>query len=180
MNGRLTDPPVELLQRDIVSSFHEYVDYAGVMGEMDWGLVYSLPYWEYLDLEGMYEDERVFIRDGCLLLILAMAFNAFDHHGGSKGNRISRHAEDCIDAVNHVRSDDADTQALTDAVLYAINRVKSGQGWDKYMMHAAVWAFRRYVATYFENNHRTCAAYQVPGADERPNRMAWEDKDGLA
>ena len=68
----------QCIERDILLLFHQLADYTYIMGDLYYGEVYALPYWEYLDATGLPSDERQFMRGGCLVMILAMAWGHID------------------------------------------------------------------------------------------------------
>ncbi|MBN1511612.1 MAG: hypothetical protein JXB13_06325 [Phycisphaerae bacterium] len=48
------------------------------MGDLSYGDVYAIPYWEYLDPTGLRPEDCRFIQEGCLVMILAMAWAQID------------------------------------------------------------------------------------------------------
>ncbi len=60
---------VQEVERDICLLYHQLADYSYIMGDLYYGNVYALPYWEYLCVPGLDESQQEFIREGCLVMI---------------------------------------------------------------------------------------------------------------
>src|SRR5712691_1560834 len=69
------------VERDICLLYHQLADYSYIMGDLYYGPVFGLPYWEYLDFPDLDGADREFLRDGCLVMILAMAWDQIDGSG---------------------------------------------------------------------------------------------------
>ena len=61
------------LERDICLLYHQMANYSYIMGDLYYGSVFGLAYWEYIDFPGLDAADHDFVRDGCLVMILAMA-----------------------------------------------------------------------------------------------------------
>jgi hypothetical protein len=62
--GSDIDRWVELQQveRDICLLYHQLSDYSYIMGDLYYGSVYALRYWDFLDVEGIKPARQTFIR----------------------------------------------------------------------------------------------------------------------
>jgi hypothetical protein len=80
------------IERDICLLFHQLADYSSIMGDLSYGDVFALPYWEYLDFPDVDPEERNFLRDGCLVMILAMASECVD----GTGSFLAAHIPECF------------------------------------------------------------------------------------
>lgn len=69
---------VRKLERDILLLYHTLMAYNGIMGDLDYESVFSRPYWEYLNPTGLCGPRAIFIQEGCLIMVLAMARGALD------------------------------------------------------------------------------------------------------
>ncbi|MGR3274028.1 hypothetical protein ACSYAD_02850 [Acaryochloris marina NIES-2412] len=117
-----TSPPADLadwvevqeLERDIVLLYHQLIVYSNIMGDLDYGSVFGLPYWDYLNPIGLDQDRGVFVQEGCLVMLLAIAWGQLD---GSVGYLDQRHqaisksisrchplGKDGLRLLNHVRA----------------------------------------------------------------------------
>ncbi len=69
---------IQVVERDICLLYHQLADYSYIMADLDYGAVFALPYWDYLDVAGVPGSQRDFLRDGCLVMIFAMASVVLD------------------------------------------------------------------------------------------------------
>jgi hypothetical protein len=104
-----------VLQKDICLLYHSLVDAGSIHGEGFQGSVYTQPYWQFVSVSPEDPDNR-FVRDGCLLLLLAMALELID----GSGYFIVDKLKDCQDAVAGARSEDPDTVRLVELVHVAL------------------------------------------------------------
>ncbi len=72
---------IQLVERDICLLYHQLADYSYIMGDLYYGDVFSLPYWEYLHVEELAPDRQRFVCDGCLVMLYAMAVEVLDGSG---------------------------------------------------------------------------------------------------
>jgi hypothetical protein len=72
---------VQELERDILLLYHQLAEDSYVMGDLYYGNVFALPYWNYLDPSGLEHDRAVFVQQGCLVMLLAMAWDQIDGSG---------------------------------------------------------------------------------------------------
>lgn len=72
---------IQLVERDICLLYHQLADYSHIMGDLYYGDVFSLPYWEYLDVDGLEPERQRFVCDGCLVMLYAMAVDVLDGSG---------------------------------------------------------------------------------------------------
>jgi hypothetical protein len=91
------------------------------MGDLSYGDVFSLPYWDFLNPKGLaqHEDRATFVQQGCLVMLLAMAWEQLDGSGayleklrdsilgrlatckplGQHGERLLAHVKDMVAAA---------------------------------------------------------------------------------
>lgn len=76
---------IEVIERDISFLYYQLSSYSYVMGDLRYNTYYKLPYWDYLDTSDLrysIDDDRIdFIREGCLIIILAMTWDIIDGSG---------------------------------------------------------------------------------------------------
>lgn len=135
------------LKRDICYLYHDAIQYSFIIGDLDYGV---LPYWEYLNISGLYDDDKDFIQIGCLISILAMCWDVFDDAGGyiMSDNRIHK----CQNALSTMESNHPDIYRLADAVNLALNTLQHNAEPDKHLTEEAAWIFERFVRGYFREN----------------------------
>jgi hypothetical protein len=150
----------EQVERDICLLYHQLADYSYIMGDLSYGSVFGLPYWEYLDFPGLDTGDREFLRDGCLVMILAMACEKIDLMGWY----INPHIAACREAVARVACEDEDTTKLVRAVRLALDMAEqvpptvaeprkfgpqTPEMWE--LSELSDWVHRRYVRGYFRS-----------------------------
>ena len=133
------------IERDICLLYHQLADYSFIMGDLYYGSVFALPYWEFLDLPEFDSAEERFIRDGCLVMILAMAWEQIDGAGAYIGPHLSA----CKTAVERLQPDEEKTQSLVRTVLLALDTAKTGQVETEELTALSQWVHREYVQGYF-------------------------------
>ena len=137
---------VQELERDITLLYHQLAPYGGVMGDLDYGSVFSLPYWDYVLPTGLKDADRfAFVQRGCLMMILAMAW---DMICGS-GCYLERHMDRCERAVATIKPQDPTTEKLVSVVRSALVAAKLERQSEE--LDAEVgWAYRIVVRQYFK------------------------------
>ncbi len=143
-----TQPDWALKQRveaDICLLFHQLADYSYIMGDLYYGDVFSLPYWEFLDMKGIDEVDRRFIRDGCLVMILAMCSEYIDQ----TGTYIHNYLEICQRRLSCIAPGDEKSARLLTAVALALQTAQDGKAESKELTESMAWVHREYVLGYF-------------------------------
>ena len=74
---------VHEIEKDILLLYHELLGYDNIMGDHDYANVFKLPYWDFLNPTGLDQDwhRLAFMQEGCLVMILAMAWDLLDGSG---------------------------------------------------------------------------------------------------
>ena len=144
------DEPVDWVlkqqvERDICLLYYQLADYSYIMGDLYYGSVFGLPYWEYLTFSGLDTVDRAFLRDGCLVMILAMAWDQID----GSGAYINPHIPACREAVTCLACEDEDTAKLAQAVRLALDVAERGGPETPELLGLSGWAHERYVRGYF-------------------------------
>lgn len=135
------------VERDICLLYHQLANYSYIMGDLYYGSVFGLPYWEYLDFPGLDTDDLAFLRDGCLVMILAMAWDQID----GSGAHINPHIPACREAVARLVIEDEDTAKLTQAVRLAMDAAEPGGSETQELQELSCWVHKRYVRGYFRH-----------------------------
>jgi len=143
------------VERDICYLYHELSKYSGINGDLYYGRFYAQPYWDFLDLNvrQMPEQERCFVRDGCLVMLLAMARDVLD----GSGRYLMPHLSRCQQVVAGIEVEDEKTKQLIEVVTMALEAVEKGSQGDEQLKDSAlwdlgnlcVWVNREYVGGYF-------------------------------
>jgi len=145
---------IQLVERDICLLYHQLADYSFIMGDLYYGNVYALPYWNYLDNDIALEEERKqFILNGCLVMLYAMCSEIFDGAGSylTMDPSIFLSAKKAIDSAIAI---DDETDRLLTVVRKAFELIEAGRtDWDdmdvQAVESASVWIHERFVRSYF-------------------------------
>ena len=140
---------VKQMERDICYFFHEQSSYSCLMPDLAWGETYVLPPWEFINLDAKHyflDDESVtFLRNGCLAMIITMAYGCIDGCDSYIHNRLAQ----CIAGVERLCPDDEDSIKLVEIAMEMLRAIAKGQyGSTKFDDHA-LWVHKNYVRKYF-------------------------------
>lgn len=135
------------VERDICFLFHELSEYAGINGDLSYGSLYNLPYWKFLNLRGpnIHDESRRFIRDGCLVMILAMSWDVIDGSGSYLKDKIGL----CRQAISELEAEDERMEKLLHVVRLALIVAELGQRGNDHLSELSVWVNYEYVHGYF-------------------------------
>jgi hypothetical protein len=136
---------VQKVERDICLLYHQLSNYRFIMGDLYYGSVYGLPYWDYLELDSLDQREREFVRDGCLVMMLAMCWDQID----GSGNYIGQHIPACRAALLRLIPYDDDAEKLMRTVGLALNLVANGAPVTEELGDLSGWVHEKYVKGYF-------------------------------
>ena len=145
---------VQTIERDICLLFHQLSDYSYIMGDLYYGNVFSLEYWQFLQLPGVEPERQQFIRTGCLVMLYAMASEVLDGSGAYLTMDRRRYS-DAKAAVRVLPSFDTDTDRLVAAVSGAFKLIdeKRFDNEDspevQEVVAASTWIHERFVRQYF-------------------------------
>jgi len=103
------------LERDICLLYHQLANYSYIMGDLYYGDVFALAYWDHLQLPAIDDADRDFIRDGCLVMILAMASECID----GTGSYLRPHVPQCRAKLERLSTADSDADKLIGIVRRA-------------------------------------------------------------
>lgn len=154
------------VERDICFLYHELSEYPGIMGDLAYASIYNLPYWEFLDLRdlNMADEFRCFIRDGCLVMILAMSWDIMD----GSGTQLKDKLDSCRNAVDALEAEDERTAKLIRVVRLALDMAEQGRPANEEIEALSVWVNYEYVHGYFRRMAiETQAKHERIGASKR-------------
>ena len=157
---------VQELERDITLLYHQLARYGCVMGDLYYGSVFSLPYWDYVLPSGLKDtDQFTFVQRGCLMMILAMAWDMID----GSGCYLARHMDRCERALATLTPKDPTTERLASVVRSALVAARLEHQTEG--LHAeSGWAYHNVVRLYFKERAGTDDAQQQHAADDAPRR----------
>lgn len=138
---------VQIIERDICYLYHELAPYGYIMGDLAWGSVYALPYWDFLSLAGLDVKRTRFICEGSLVAILAMAFESLDG-SGSYGKA---HMGECRRGIESLTLEDPRTKRLAEIVRVALDTIAQGRDADEELEASSRWVHTEFVRGYFHS-----------------------------
>jgi hypothetical protein len=115
------------------------------MGDLYYGSVFALPYWEFLNISGVDPMDQEFIRDGCLVMILAMAWDQIDGSGAYINDKIAA----CEAALAKIKTTDERTQKLIRTVRQALEIAQQEKPRTEELEELSMWVHKEYVEGYF-------------------------------
>lgn len=136
---------LQQLRRDICFMYHEQSEYPSIDGDLAYHLFYTLPYWDLLDLK-VHPEDREFFRDGCLVIIYAMAWHLID----GSGFYVSPWIDRCRSAISQLQVDDEPGRKLKEAVLEALEAGRADEKRKAELLRTAVWVNDTFVRGYFQ------------------------------
>lgn len=133
------------IERDICLLYHQLSKYSYIMEDLDYGTVFALPYWQFLQVKDLPTDDQEFLRDGCLVMILAMAWECVD--GG--GHYLREYLPACRAALDTLDIRDERTAKLARTVRLALDMVEHPSVELEELAELSSWVHREYVRGYF-------------------------------
>ena len=133
------------LNRDICMLYHELAEYSSTLGDLDYSSLYTLPYWNFVANTGLEWQLDAFIREGSLVMLLAMAWDCID----GSGSYLVSHFSDAKSAVACISTTDDQTTQLLSVVGSALAIVSSGQPETDALRADSDWVHDTYVKRYF-------------------------------
>ena len=145
---------IQKVEADICLFYQQQAHYSFIMGDLYYGNVYSLPYWEMLNQEGIDDERLEFLQSGCLMIVLAMCWELLD----GTGNFLTPHAPTALACVRACRAATDRVarlrQHVEDILCYLGNRppglsaIEEEHGWAAFL-DVSQWAHREFVLGYF-------------------------------
>ncbi len=145
---------IQVVERDICLLYHQLADYSYIMGDLYYGDVFALPYWEYLNIPNLETERQAFIRNGCLVMLYAMASEVLDGSGTYLTMERKRyHAARA--AVEALPNFDDESNRLIAAVKGSFKLIDEKRGtWDDIpevqdVISESTWIHECFVRQYF-------------------------------
>lgn len=135
----------QLLEHDICSLYQILGEYCHIMGDLDYGSKFSLKYWNYLDIRDESNDRLRFIRQGCLMFLLAMSWDSID----GSGDFMRTHIDEILPAIDACSSTHKETQKLIHTVRTGLELVSTGHPETAEFSDLSDWAYQQFVNGYF-------------------------------
>jgi hypothetical protein len=142
----------QIIERDICYLYHQLSSYSYIMGDLYFGEVYNLPYWEYLDVESLDlhidDNERDFIIESCLVMILTMAWEQIDGAGCYINNKVDKILQ-CLKSFIPKNEKQIELQRIAlNAVDLAAN---SSNELDEQVYKESIWVHKEFIRNYFRH-----------------------------
>ncbi len=136
---------IQQVERDICLLYHQLADYSYIMGDLDFGTVFNLPYWNYLDVPDIEPVRQRFLREGCLVMILTMAWDLLD----GSGVWFSLYRSICKKAVGNLVPENDRMSKLIHTVKMALDYAENGQEVSRELAESSQWVHREFIIGYF-------------------------------
>jgi hypothetical protein len=136
------------VERDICFLYHEVSHNPGILGDLAYGTIYNMRYWDFLDLDEfrMPDYEKTFIRTGCLVMIFAMLLDLIE----GSGTYLKEQLPECRQAVARLTVTDANTRDLINALNVTFDAAQEGTGAFQGMDVIISWIKSTFVRGYFK------------------------------
>ena len=141
------------VERDICLLYHQISDYSYIMSDLYYGDVYALRYWDFLDVGGIEPDRQSFIREGCLIMILAMAWDMIDGSGAF----LKPHLAEVSAAIEDCSPGDERARKLLTVVKLGLELASEGRSETSEtaeFVDLSDWAHKEFVRGYFRKTAR--------------------------
>jgi Ankyrin repeats (3 copies) len=142
-------PRPSAAERDICFLYHRQAEYSYIMGDLPFDKLLTLPYWEYVASPDVGDPsdnvDRTFLRDGCLVMILAMAQKDLEDGEAC----IGPHVAECRAALARLAVEDECTAKLVRTVRLALDLVERSDGDLRELRELTAWVHEHYVRGYF-------------------------------
>lgn len=145
---------IQSVERDICLLFHQLADYSYIMGDLYYGSVYALDYWNFLQIHGIDPKRQQFLRIGCLVMLYAMASDVLDGTGSYLTMDRHRYLA-AKSAVRSLPALDPDFDRLVAAVSGAFKLIDEKRFSEENspemqdVIAASTWIHERFVRQYF-------------------------------
>ena len=140
----------QLIERDICYLYHQLSSYSYIMGDLYFGEVYNLPYWDFINIDCLElqisDEDANFIREGCLVMLLTMAWEQIDGAGSYINDKIKK----IIDCLNIFEPNNEKQIELQKIVLQAVNHAKHPcEELYKQVSEKSDWVHKEFVREYY-------------------------------
>lgn len=142
---------IQLVERDVCLLYHQLADYSYIMGDLYYGNVFGLSYWDYLQVDGLEPEKAAFIRNGCLVMLYAMASEVIDGSGAYLTMDPARFGS-AKTALDRLPSIDDDTDKLADAVRRSLCLAEADSPDPNEIRNVealSTWIHKTFVRVYF-------------------------------
>ena len=140
---------IQHIERDISYLYHQLSNYSYIMGDLSFNELCCLPYWDFINYNfPLPDDELSFIKEGCLILILTMAWEKIDNTGCYIKDKIDRilNQLEIFEPLNEKQSILHDIVTLTIAFAKKPNKEQYDDIKEK-----SNWVHREFIRGYFRN-----------------------------
>lgn len=136
---------VQELERDVLLLYHQLSEYSNIMGDLYYGDVFALPYWEYLNPTGLDPERGEFIQQGCLVMLLAMAWDRID----GSGDYLDKHREAIHERLRACLPLSAQSERVLAHVRAAVAAPESPAPEPRGLREESGWVHQAVVRGYF-------------------------------
>jgi hypothetical protein len=147
-DSRVDWAKIQEIEKDICLLYHQLSSYSYIMDDLFYGDVFNLPYWNFLDIKGIGEEKRKFIREGSLVFIYAMVTEEAGGAGmylSCEGGRYSV----CKKKIEACKPENDDEKFLLDSIKSGFALIDNGKIGDASVYSHSTEIHKRFVRKYF-------------------------------
>jgi hypothetical protein len=152
---------IQEIEKDICLLYHQLSSGSQSMGDLYFGDVFKLSYWNFLDIKHLDGGRRKFIRRGSLMFIYAMVL---EEAGGSgaylsfEGGRMSA----CRKRIEECEPEDDDEKLLLDSIKSGLAIIEADTIGDASVYGNSAEIHDRFVRGYFIDIAKGTSARSTP------------------
>lgn len=133
------------IERDICLFLHQQSESATIDGHLYYEEIYNRPYQDYLEIAGLELAEIEFIISGCLMLILARAWQNIDKQCVNSGGVFRAVRE----RVGELELKSNNLNRLKNVVSKALSAAINGDEEDSFLVNETKWVHDEFIKGYF-------------------------------
>lgn len=139
---------LQQIEKDICYLYFQLSSYSFIMGDLCYKEIYNLPYWNFINIiESQSDEKQSFIREGCLIMILAMAWEVID----GAGSYIMDKIEDVFHCLELFEPSNERESKLFNIVISALKYAKSNEGNLDLLNEQSTWVHNEHIRNHFRN-----------------------------
>lgn len=138
---------VQEIERDILLLYYELAGYCYIMGDLNYHQVHNLPYWDYLNPNLKDNEGFQLIQEGCLVMILAMAWDEID----GSGAYLCHHIDQVKPALKQIYPENDRTEKLLRTVKLAVETASTKSAPGKELQELSQWVHQEIIGGFFKS-----------------------------
>jgi hypothetical protein len=139
---------VQEIEKDICLLYHQLSSRSQEIGDLYFGDVFKLPYWNFLDIKCLDASRRKFIREGSLMFIFAMVLEeagGFGAYLSFEGGRLSA----CKNKIEECEPENDDERLLIGSIKSGFAIIENNKIGDVSLHDDPAEIYEKFVKKYF-------------------------------